>query len=150
MRKTRTSTMSQGDWLLVFLAETPLDRLRLMKALFLFWHRQEKRLEGYFDFQPYLYGPFSFEMFGVLERLEAPGLVSRAPDEQPRYATYYLTRKGRQRAHEIGRRLDPDVLDDVRRTASEVSGLGFMDLLRRVYREAPEYASRTRVESALP
>ena len=38
------NTLTRRDWILLFLQEKPLDRIRLMKALFLLWHRSGKMI----------------------------------------------------------------------------------------------------------
>lgn len=49
--------------------QRPLDRIRLMKSLFLTWHRTERRLKDFYEFTPYLYGSCSFDLYRELEAL---------------------------------------------------------------------------------
>ena len=78
--------------LLVALSGAALDRIRLMKTLFLVWYRHGRPPEGPFFFKPYLYGPCSFEVYRELDKLQAAGLVVQPnPSMQGRY---FLTSAG--------------------------------------------------------
>ena len=68
--------ISKRDWILLALRKTPLDRIRLMKTLFLVWNRSGRSIAGYFEFEPYLYGPCSLEMYSVLDDLTEHGFPS--------------------------------------------------------------------------
>ncbi|GAB4370656.1 MAG: hypothetical protein Kow00128_17880 [Deltaproteobacteria bacterium] len=46
------NALSKRDWLLLLLRQRPLDRIRLMKALFLIWHRTGRELPNYYEFNP--------------------------------------------------------------------------------------------------
>jgi len=82
----------KDDWILLALKERPLDRLHLMKALFLTWHRSGRDIPNYFAFEPYLYGPCSFDAYRVLDAMSKEQLIT-----QPSY----LTEKGKRAAAEV-------------------------------------------------
>lgn len=136
------------DWILAFLARGPLDRVRLVKGLFLLWHRSGRNLPGYFDFVPYLYGPFSFEIYSTLAEAQNERLISQAPHPMPNWAPYHLTEKGAAAADGITGRLEAQTKELIDAIAAEVASAGFHDLLRRVYAEAPDFASESVVSIA--
>ncbi len=133
--------LSKRDWLLLLLRQKPLDRIRLMKALFLIWHRSGRRLENFYEFIPYMYGPCSFELYRELEQLQREHLVSQAPHSVANWASYYLTPAGEKKALSVERNVDPKTLRQIQSIAEEVSSLSFHSLLRKVYSEAPDFAA---------
>lgn len=137
------SALSKSDWVLLLLHHRPLDRIRLMKALFLIWHRTGRQLKDFYEFTPYLYGPCSFDLYTELEALQREHFVSQAPHPVAQWGSYYLTQKGVRKASAIHEAASREVVALIRRTAEEVASLNFNALLRRVYSEAPDFASRT-------
>lgn len=137
------TALNKRDWLLLLLHQKPLDRIRLMKALFLIWHRSGRHLEDYYEFTPYMYGPCSFDLYTELETLEQEHLVSQAPHPVAQWASYFLTPVGQSKAAAIQHVAGPQTVHLVRSIAEEVASLGFHALLRKVYSEAPDFASRT-------
>lgn len=137
------TALPKRDWLLLLLHQRPLDRIRLMKALFLIWHRAGRKLENFYEFTPYLYGPFSFDLYTELEALQQEHLVSQAPHPVAQWASYYLTPTGASKASAIHEAASRETVALIRSTAEEVASLGFNALLRKVYSEAPDFASRT-------
>lgn len=132
--------LHREQWILLFLREHPLDRMHLMKALFLLWYRSKRSIPEYFVFEPYLYGPCSFEVYSVLEDLLANGFVVQLPHPVQQWACYFLTDRGKREAEAAVSFADPATLAQVKQIANEVSNLGFSELLRKVYKEAPEFS----------
>jgi hypothetical protein len=135
--------VGKRDWLLLFLREKPLDRIRLMKGLFLLWQRSGRDIEGFFEFVPYMYGPCSFELYRALEAAERERLVTQAPHPVERWAPYFLTAQGAHIAASTADKVEPRLLQLIRSIAAEVASTGFYELLRRVYAEAPDFASES-------
>jgi hypothetical protein len=135
------SSVEKRDWLLLFLRERPLDRIRLMKGLFLLWHRSGRNIEGFFEFVPYMYGPCSFALYNAIEAAKRERLVTQAPHPVERWAPYFLTAQGAHSAACTADKVDPRLLQLIRSIAAEVASTGFYELLRRVYTEAPDFAS---------
>ena len=135
--------ISKLDWILLALRTAPLDRIRLMKSLFLLWRRLGQDIPDFFTFEPYLYGPCSFELYTALADLSLKNLVVQPPHPSRARAKYYLTERGRQVADEVAAEVEKDLLALLQRIVREVSELGFVDLLRRVYSEAPEFAANS-------
>jgi len=132
--------LTKKDWILLALRRTPLDRIHIMKTLFLIWHRSGRKIADYFEFVPYLYGPCSFEVYSALESLQADGLIVQPPHPTPQWVNYYLTERGKKKAEEVTNRASPETLRFIETVAEEISQLGFNELLRKVYTEAPDFA----------
>lgn len=133
-------------WILLLLREKPLDRIRLMKGLFLIWHRSGRDIPGFFEFIPYMYGPCSFELYDELEAAARDRLLTQLQDTYPRWSPYYITERGKEVADRSAQEIDPETLCRVRAVANEVAGLDFYTLLRQVYKEAPDFATDTVVK----
>ncbi|RLB04006.1 MAG: hypothetical protein DRG83_05810 [Deltaproteobacteria bacterium] len=140
---------SKSDWILLALRKTPLDRIRLMKTLFLVWYRSGQNIPQYFEFEPYLYGPCSLEVYSVLEDLSKLRLIVQAPHPVQQWANYYLTERGRAIAEDVAKNIEPKMRKLVEQVALEVSQLGFYELLRKVYSEAPEFAVNSLVREVI-
>jgi uncharacterized protein YwgA len=138
----------KAKWILAMLRISPLDRIHIMKALFLF-QRRAGEIPDYFHFEPYLFGPCSFEVYDALTALESEGLVVRPAHPTPQWVAYYLTERGEKEAEAAVRALDPQLRERLEAVAQEVSQLGFYDLLKRVYEEAPEFAVNSVVKEIL-
>jgi len=132
--------ITKDDAVLLLLRAKPMDRIRLMQALFLLWKRSGRNIPGYFRFEPYLYGPCSFEVYSFLDDLCARRLIVQLPHPVERWPEYYLTARGREAAERAAKSADPQMRLQVEQVAKEVSELEFSELLRRVYEEAPEFA----------
>ncbi len=134
---------AKRDTLLVALNAAPLDRLRLMKTAFLSWHRAGRPKSGPFRFEPYLYGPCAFDLYGALNGLLARRLVARAPSAIDRWGDYYLTDAGRIEAARAARRLGDRAASRLREIAAWTSKQPFRFLLEKVYSEAPDFATKS-------
>lgn len=133
-------SLKKKDWVLLALRRTPLDRIHIMKTLFLIWHRSERNIPDYFKFEPYLYGPCSFEVYSALADLQAEGLIVQPPHPVPQWVNYYLTAKGKKESEESAKRAYPEALELIEKVVDETSRLNFSELLRKVYAEAPGFA----------
>ncbi len=135
--------LRKKDWILIALRQTPLDRIHIMKMLFLIWHRSGRKLLDYFEFVPYLYGPCSFEVYSILDRLQAEGYIVQPPHPMPQWVNYYLTEKARREADVIAKTGPLEIVRFIEEVAKEVSQLDFSELLRKVYAEAPDFAANS-------
>lgn len=140
---------SKNDWILAILRKSPLDRIHIMKSLFLIQHRSKEPLGDFFHFEPYYYGPYSLEIYSQLRSLLDRGLITQPPHQTPQQAKYYLTALGRIEAEDAIRKFSPYLAALLEEVVEEISGLSFMNLLRKVYREAPESASRSIVKELI-
>jgi len=132
--------VAKSDWILLILRKRPLDRIRIMKSLFLIWLRCNKNIPNYFHFKPYLYGPCSIEVYSELQDLLGNGLITQPPHSMQQWANYYLTDQGRLKSELAIKNVDAKSLELIGDVVEEVFRLSFIDLLRKVYRESPEFA----------
>jgi hypothetical protein len=135
--------LTKKDWVLLLLRRNPLDRIHIMKALFLIWHRSGRKISDYFEFVPYLYGPCSFEVYSALEEMELNRLIVQPPHPVPQWVNYFLTEKGKKKVEEVTKKVSFDTLRLVESVVDEVSGIGFYELLKKVYTEAPDFAANS-------
>ena len=139
--------LKRTDLILLLLREKPLDRIRLMKALFLIWLRSGRNIPGFFEFVPYMYGPCSFELYDEIDRAGRERFLTQLSGSYPRWSPYYITERGKKAADQASQEINATTLRLVRAVAQEVSELDFHNLLRRVYAEAPDFATNTVVKS---
>ena len=107
--RERMAKISPTDLIIGLLSEKgasgkpnePIDRIRLMKALFLL-SQEESQLQGIFKFEPYLYGAVSFEVYDCLRSLQAKGIVTTTNENvNERWNRYYLTSTGTKVAQSL-------------------------------------------------
>lgn len=137
----------QQAQILSALQVTPLDRVRLMKTLFLFWHRSGRSAFGPFRFRPYLYGPCAFDLYAALDAMEARGLIVQAPHPVNRWAPFHITNAGRHLILPLASEFPPSEQKRVSDIASWAAKQDFQSLLRHVYEEAPDYATESVFQS---
>lgn len=142
-------TISKVDWILLALRAVPLDRIRLMKTLFLVWQESERDIPDYFGFEPYLYGPCSFEVYDALRELRWQRLVVQPPYPIQKWAPYYLTELGQRRVEQVAKEADPEAVRLVERLAREAHDAEFLQLLKKVYSLAPDFAVNSVVRTAV-
>jgi uncharacterized protein YwgA len=144
--------LTKHDWVLLVLRHAPLDRVHLMKALFLLWYRtrnSDQPIADYFTFEPYFYGPYSLGVYAELRALSEEDLVVQPAQKRQEWAHYYLSERGKDAAERIAAKASPEQLKLVEQIAQEVANLEFRDLLRKVYSEAPEFATESLMKGVL-
>lgn len=132
--------ITKRDWILIVLQKKPLDRIHIMKALFLIGHRSKKKIADYFIFEPYLYGPCSLEVYSELRGLLASGLIVQPAHALETWGNYHLTEEGAAKAQEAFSKADSETAAFINSILDEIANLSFFDLLKKVYEEAPEFA----------
>jgi len=139
------SPLSPRDWLLLSLSGTgqPVDRIRLQKTLFLFSKRSKVPPAEQYTFQPYLYGPFSFQLYPDLDRLVLEGLVRADRLDRTTSPGYSLTRAGQARAERLAQQAPKARVRALTSIRAWVVAQSFRSLLENVYRLYPEYASKS-------
>ena len=130
------------DWLLLLFdgAAQPLDRVRIQKSLFLFAERSKALGSEKYDFVPYHYGPFSFDIYPDLDRLVAQGLLRlevTTTSTSPRYA---LTAAGVSAVEELRPSAPSERLTLLHSLRDWVTERTFRALLSDLYRLYPLYA----------
>jgi len=149
--------MNRQDFLLAFLylpakrgdkpAAEPIDPIRIMKGLFLFGMEKRTELRDFYVFEPYLYGPCSFQVYNDLRELIATGDVDELTLFPFRRWSYYrLTEQGKRRAQQIIAILPKALVAELGNVKKTVMSKSFLDLLRYVYKKYPAYATESIIE----
>jgi hypothetical protein len=112
-----------------------------MKACFLVSQRGRSEWRGFFDFQPYDYGPFDRGVYAARDVLLGRGLL--AAQLTTRYPAYALTDAGRARLAAVRRLVGDSDADWLARIGRYVTSKSFSQLLDEVYAAFPEYAVRS-------
>jgi uncharacterized protein len=131
-----------SDWLLLLFdgAQRPLDRVRIQKTLFLFAERSRAPGAEKYDFVPYHYGPFSFDVYPDLDRLVQQGLLRVELEPAATSPRYTLTGAGDRAVEDLRGAAPPERLELLRSLRDWVNERSFRALLSDVYRLYPEYA----------
>ena len=144
--KTIPELTPRQQTLLVFLnhkGSQELDPIRIMKGLFLFaqqaptdWVPRDAR----YEFEPYDYGPCSFQIYADLDQLRQSGYVtaSQVPGRSWKY--YSLTAEGRKIAQRVIKGMNTHAVTYLQTLRDFVTKISFRQLLTAVYRRYPEYA----------
>ncbi|MBK9344659.1 MAG: hypothetical protein IPN07_16850 [Dehalococcoidia bacterium] len=139
---------TRQDWLLNFVAGTGpdagwVDKLQIMKGMFLFQNEGKPPAEVNYRFQPYDYGPFTTEVYRDLDILVGAGVVQPSLDGK----SFRVTPAG---AASLGRVLyEREQAQRLQELRSEVTQLSFRALLKRVYEAHPEFATKSRARDVL-
>lgn len=144
--------LTKNDWVMLVLRQSPLDRVHLMKVLFLLWYRSrnsDQPFTDYFKFEPYFYGPYSLDVYAELRALSEEDMVVQPAHKKQEWAHYYLSEQGKELAETIAKKATPEQLKLIEQVTLEVADLEFRDLLRKVYTEAPEFATESLMKGVL-
>ena len=118
----------------VELAGGQIERLRLMKLMFLYSADEDSPRQTRFQFVPYMHGPFSFLLYRDMSLLKEAGLTSEPDDNH-----FSLTDEGRAHVRSLN--------DEATAMADEVHShwatTSTSALVHYVYRSYPWYASRS-------
>lgn len=136
--------MRKKDWLLIALGER-LEPIQVQKTLFKFAEESGADESERYDFEPYNWGPCSFDIYDDLAELRETGLVEFQPSGRG-WNVYHVTEKGEQAALELRDSVDSDLvstMDDIR---EYVTSRSFSRLLKDVYSDYPNSAERSLFE----
>jgi hypothetical protein len=121
----------------------PLDRIRIMKGLFLL-SQEAPRLAKLFNFEPYLYGAIDFDVYTELESLEKEGLAKTTNESSnDRWDRYLLTNRGISEAQRVEKRIPNTVRDEVARIKRYVTSKQTYELLKEIYAKYPSFAKKS-------
>jgi hypothetical protein len=136
--------MNPKDWTLLVIAaakDRPLQPVQLQKSLFLLGRRlsnSQLQVAGFYEFEPYDYGPFCRTIYFDADDLSKEGLVHIDQQRDLSFRLYSTTGPGRERAAHFRTRLDEKTtrcLDEIIRW---VQSLPFRQLVAAIYSEFPE------------
>ena len=151
-------------------------RTRLMKMLFLLGieHGFDHVVKEYYEFEAYKFGPFCPRVYGDVEFLENVEVIKsreendasppEASETQSAYEegllpgdiedagegyaepTFTLTEKGEAKAQAIWQSLTPELRNALSTVKKACNSIPLTVLLRYVYKEYPQFASKTELE----
>jgi uncharacterized protein YwgA len=122
----------------------PLDRLRMQKGVFLVAMRGRPEWRQAFEFTPYDWGPYSFDLASTVESLLADGLLAKEAVQDRRYSRYRTTQAGERLIAELTTGSPNDERIFICAIRKYVTSRSFARLLREVYKAYPAYAVNSR------
>lgn len=118
----------------------PFDAIRAMKSAFLVSERGSPEWRPLYNFRPYDYGPFDSSVYVSRDALIAQGLLEERPGNYP---SYLLTPAGHARASDLAELMGSASAGWLEGIGKWASSRSFAQLLREVYAEFPQFASRS-------
>jgi uncharacterized protein YwgA len=129
-------------------------RTKLIKLLFLL--REEFGFINSYNFIPYRYGPYSEEIVEDIHELVSKSVMREESilykatlgemSQEKELKRYTLTNIGEQAAKSIGRSLSPTAKKAFARFLKKYRNLSLEELLRYVYSNYPEYATKSEIK----
>lgn len=140
MKKAR---LKKKDWTLLAISAVdgePLTPVQLQKSLFLLGEKKAVDVgKGFYDFEPYDYGPFDVTVYKDAEQLEREGLVRIDREEPGRsWAEYAPTRNGLQHAKELRKQAPTGAVRYLKTAVEWTQSLTFQQLVSAIYEAFPE------------
>lgn len=118
-------------------------KLCLQKEIFLIVQEIYPDLDNELDFEPYHYGPYSFNLANLLDYLNSNSLINIEHHHDS--CTYSITEKGVEELSKL------DVSDEILKKISNIklgsNKLGYKGLLRYVYFNYPKYAEKSKIKN---
>ena len=135
--------MTKRDWALLVMAaprQRPLEPVQLQKILFILSQLRPDQLkvDAFYDFIPYDYGPFCRDIYSDAEALEGEGLVTIDRSVPRPSRTFSVTPAGAERAASLRLQLDKTVLEYLDKLTGWVTALSFNQLVSWIYKNFPE------------
>lgn len=144
-----SENMTREELLILFLHlpssgdKNLIDPIRIMKGIFLI-NMEVKEFKNLYKFEPYLYGPCSFEIYSDLKKLIAEGIIKEYKPGDQYWSLYYLTEQGTETAEKILKKIsDESIKNTILKTKKLVTELSFVQLLNFVYKKYPNYAKKS-------
>lgn len=129
--------------LLFFMAgsEEEITPIKVMKGMFIINERKCDLIpkEGRYIFYPFLFGPFTGDLYGDLGELERFGLVRSWNLGGMMWRFYQPTKRGIRVAEKLSKGYPRDLIEYTRVVRQWVNRTPLVDILRAIYREFPEY-----------
>ncbi|MEU4364383.1 hypothetical protein [Promicromonospora sp. NPDC023987] len=122
----------------------PLDRVRMQKAIFLLTQRGPRAWKTLYQYEPYNWGPYSGALASDLNRLVQDDLLAVRDVPQNRYGSYQATGLAAGRTRTARAECTPEELAFIKSVRDYVTSKSFANLLKEVYAEYPEFATKSR------
>lgn len=140
-----TEEVGRGDLLLLLAVGAEqgaydFDAIRAMKGSFMVSQRGRPEWRRKYDFRPYDYGPFDASVYRARDRLITTGLLEVKPGY---HEAYVVTEQGRLRARELEEQLGATDAGWLKSVGRWTTSRSFAELLREIYAEFPEFATRS-------
>lgn len=124
---------------------------RIQKLVFLFQKENDADIDEVYRYEAGKYGPYSADLKGVLNSLEAEGLIERGTQRNSygheKYV-YSLTLDGIQYAQELLEREEyDDIFDEMQQIKKLYNDWGLERLLKYVYRKYDRYATESDLDT---
>jgi uncharacterized protein YwgA len=117
-----------------------ISPIQIMKGMFLI--KQELKLENFYEFEPYLYGPCSFEIYHDLELLTKERLISQIPSGR-RYFYYKITPLGKDKIMNTSKVIDENLAKGILEIKKLIAEKSILELLQYIYSKYPEYTKNS-------
>jgi hypothetical protein len=131
--------------LLFFLAsnkDIEFDPIKMMKGLFLFAMETPPDwipVDGRYQFEPYDYGPCSFQVYNDLNLLKKLGYIKSREAPGYTWEYYSLAPQGEKLVNKLKIEMDNHVLEYLGNISNFVSKYSMRSLLEMIYRVYPKY-----------
>lgn len=136
--------MDKRSWVLLVMAvakDRSLQPVHLQKTLFLLQQNlslKNLRVNDFYHFEPYDYGPFCSEIYSDADILSDDGLVHIDQLANLSYRTYSATGGGVSAAEKLMESLRPEVKTYLTEVVNWTTSLSFKQLVSAIYRYYPE------------
>ncbi len=113
--------------------------VQVQKLFFLIDKNIAPQIGGpFFNFSPYDYGPFDKAVYNELSLLKEDGLVEVSGNTNPSQRYYYLSKAGEEKAGDILKRQQSQVVDYITALSIFVRSLSFKELVSAIYKAYPD------------
>jgi uncharacterized protein len=119
--------------------------VQIQKALFLASDKAAEAFDRHsrYDFQPYDYGPFDWQVYSDVEKLERRGLAEISQQPGTRWRTYAASQRGIAEGRHLAQQLTYDQRAVLEKIVNLVRSLSFNDLVSAIYRAYPRMRERS-------
>jgi uncharacterized protein YwgA len=123
----------------------PFKPVQIQKALFLASDKIPNafRSESRYDFQPYDYGPFDWQVYSDVEGLERLGLAEINQEPGARWRTYAASAPGVAEGRRLAQQLTAEQRAILQTIVDLVRRLSFNELVSAIYRAYPDMKARS-------
>ena len=122
----------------------PLDKVRMQKAVFLVAMRGTPRLKSLYRFLPYNWGPYSGDLTADVDSMIRAGQVAVRQTPGRQHGGYETTQAGEVRGSQVWANLEPNEQQFIQSVRNYVTNRSFEHLLREIYAEYPDFATKSR------
>ena len=133
--------MEKRDWLLISIGEG-ISPIQLQKLLFKFAKESQAPQSELYEFEPYNWGPCSFEIYDDLSALRSDNLIEPVPSGRG-WSSYRLTDNGKHQASDLRNKVSSNLLEQLDEKYQYVTSRTFSELLSDVYDDYPDFATKS-------